>query len=137
MAINTDLLVILPLLGQFIQDSDTADPLLGTMAFFKTDKVTPKNIYEQTGDPFNPFQVAANPIQLNAAGGYVNGSGNIFVPYLYPFDEADNTTAELYYVEVERTDTSIAWAVDNFPFPDITMGNVFCKLLIKLLIMLT
>lgn len=115
MAINTDLLIILPFLGQFIQDAETSDPLLGEVFFYKTNKITLKNIYQQTGDPFNPFEIAPNPIQLNAAGGFVNGSGNIFVPYLYPFDEDDQTVEELYYVEVRRTDTSLAWALDNFP----------------------
>lgn len=115
MAINTDLLIILPFLGQFITDSQTTDPLLGEVYFYEPDKITLKNVYEQTGDPFNPFQVTPNPIQLNPAGGFVNASGNIFVPYLYPFDEADNVTEQLYEVEARRTDNSLAWAISNFP----------------------
>ena len=79
MAINIDNLIILPFLGQFITDAATTDPLLGEVSFFKTDKITLKNVYQKTGDPMDPFEVAQNPVQLNAAGGFVNASGNIFV----------------------------------------------------------
>lgn len=116
MAIDPTFLVPLSTIGQFIIDELTINPLPGRVFFYKPDKLTLKNVYEQTGDPFNPFQVTPNPIQLNAAGGFVNGSGNIFIPYLYFFDEVDNQTSELYYVEVRRPlpDNSLAWALDNF-----------------------
>ena len=114
MAINFDLLIPLSTIGQFIIDELTANPIAGEVFFYEPDKVTLKNVYEQTGDPFNPFQVTQNPIQLNAAGGFVNGSGNIFIPYLYLFDETDNKTEQLYYVEVRRSDSSLDWALDNF-----------------------
>lgn len=122
MAFNPNQLIILPFLGQFIIDSDTMEPLPGTVTFYKTDKITLKEIFEQTGDPQNPFQVAANPVQLNAAGGFVNASGNIFVPYLNPYVE-DTNTEELYYVEVRRNDNSLAWAIDNYPENFKEQGN--------------
>lgn len=109
MAIINSQLIISPVIRQYFIDPTTLLPVVGTIQFFKTDKITPKNVFQQTGNPLDPFEVAANPITLDTAGAIP------FVLYLYPFDENDADVEELYYVEVRRIDTSLVFALDNFP----------------------
>jgi len=110
MAIVDTQLIISPVIRQYFTDPLTLLPVVGYVNFFQLDKITPKNVYQQTGDIDNTFEVAANPVVLDAAGAIP------FVLYLYPFDEADATIEELYYVEVRRTaDDSLVFALDDFP----------------------
>ncbi|MDX1428260.1 MAG: hypothetical protein R3206_10595, partial [Salegentibacter mishustinae] len=98
------------MIRQEFTDPTTLLPVVGYIKFFKTDKITIKNFYQQTGNPSTPFQVAPNPTNLDTAGGIS------FVPYLYPYDETDEDTEELYYIEVRRTaDDSLVFTFDNFP----------------------
>jgi len=109
MAVNNTLLIISPLMRQYFTDPDTLLPVVGTVTFYKTDKITLKNIFQQTGNPNDPFQVAPNPVTLDTAGAIP------FLHYVYPYDEDDETTEELYYVEIRRDDNSLVFALDNFP----------------------
>lgn len=106
--INTQLLISPPMRQGFI-DPNTLLPVVGTVTFFKPDKVALKNVYIQTNNPSDPFIVASNPITLETDGAFPSSM------YLYPFDETDNETEELYYIEVDRTDTSNVHIIENFP----------------------
>lgn len=108
MAIVNSQLIISPVIRQYFIDPNTQLPVVGYVNFFKIDKITPKNTYQQDG--VGGFQVAANPVVLDSAGAIP------YVIYLYPYDETDETVEELYYVEVRRTtDDSLVFALDNFP----------------------
>jgi len=109
MAITTTQLIISPVIRQYFIDPSTLLPVVGKIYFYQLDKITPKNVYRQTGDIDNSFEVAANPIDLDTAGAIP------FVLYLYPYDETDDTVEELYYIEVRRDDTSLVFALDDFP----------------------
>lgn len=89
--------------------------------FFKTDKITPKNVYIDTGDPQNQFIVSPNPITLNTAGAFDQEL------YFYFFDESvDNPTEndqELYYIQVINTDNVTIYETNNFVLNPITGGG--------------
>ena len=79
--------------------------------FYKTDRITLKNIYIYSGDPMNPFIVAPNPQVTNAAG-------RLEQPiYLYPFDEAEMPpmTEELYTIEVFNSQNVMIDLIENWP----------------------
>ncbi len=109
MAVNNELLLTSLVLSEVFVDPLTLQPLIGEVFFFKTDKITVKNIYQLTGDDLDPFEVAPNPFPLQADGGFLNKI------YYYPYDEDDETTVELYYIEARRTDTSVVLTFDDFP----------------------
>ena len=125
MAVNNAQLIISPVIRQYFTDPNTLLPVVGTIEFFKLDKITPKNIFQQNG--VGDFIVAANPVTLDISGAIP------FVPYLYPFDENDETVEELYYIEVRRTDTSLVFALDNFPqnFKDGGGSNITNEIVIN------
>lgn len=126
MAIIDNQLLIAPPFRQSFTDGLTLLPLVGKATFFKTDKVTLKNVFIQTGNPGTPFEVSPNPVDLETDGGLPT------TIYLYPFDESDNKTIELYYIEFRRSsDNSLVFAIDNFPEnfanstpSDVTTGTV-------------
>ena len=117
MAISNSQLIISPVLRQYFIDPTTLLPVVGTIDFFKTDKITPKNVFQQTFNPLDPFEVVAIPISLDTAGAIP------FTLYLYPFDENDDEVEELYYIEVRRTDTSLVFALDDFPQNFVSGGD--------------
>lgn len=85
-----------------ILDKTNGEPLAdGTVEFFiDTQRVTPKPVYQLTGDPFNyQFQNIGNKLTLAIDGSFVDGSGNPIVPYFFPFDAEGNE--ERYYIVVK------------------------------------
>ena len=116
MAINASLLIISPVTRQYFIDPISLLPVVGYVNYFKLNKITPKNTYQQDG--VGGFQIAANPIVLDTAGAIP------FVSYLYPYDENDASVEGLYYIEVRRTaDDSLVFALDNFPQNFISDGG--------------
>jgi len=115
MAVDYDFLVTdLSIQNQIVdkfKSTDVSQSASGAQVFFyKTDEVTPKNIYIQTDDPLNPFTVAANPQTLNTAGAFEQKI------YYYFFDEDDETPTneELYYIKVVNTDSVTIYETNNF-----------------------
>lgn len=119
MAIDNSKLVLFPAaIQQPIIDPNNGLPAAGGwIEFTKTDQTTPKAVYQQTGDPDDPFEVANDltpgnkgRLDLNNAGAPVS-----FPLFFYPFDEADNKTEELYYYRVNRADGSAILDANNMP----------------------
>lgn len=96
---------------QSMFDTNTTELAIGgKIKFFKTDRVTPKSVYYWSGDPQNPF-LAVNEIDLTQ--GVV--PNNRYPLWLYPYDEADNKTAQLYYISVENSAEVSIWSLDQYP----------------------
>lgn len=108
MAIIDSQLVHQPQIEQKFLDPNTLGPVNGIVTFFKTDKTTLKNIYIETFDPENPFEVAENPQTLLVTGAFEQPI------YYYFYDETDNTTEELYFIEVKDAASVVVLEVDNF-----------------------
>lgn len=86
---------------EVILDKDTGLPLSGGIVRFYRDsqRVTPKPVYTITGtSPNYTFTSVGTQLTLGIAGDFVDGNGNPFVPYAYPYDE--NGDIDLYYVTV-------------------------------------
>lgn len=86
---------------EVILDKDTGLPLSGGVVKFYRDsqRVTPKPVYTITGtSPNYTFTSVGTQLTLGIAGDFVDGNGNPFVPYAYPYDE--NGDIDLYYVTV-------------------------------------
>jgi len=97
MAVNFDKLVLSPPIQQNIIDPVTREPTIGKIFFFKAGCLgCPKPIYHQSGDPQNPF-VPATELDLDGAGALP------FDIWFYPFNEDDETEAELYDIQVIAT----------------------------------
>ena len=87
---------------EVILDKDTGLPLSGGIVRFFRDsqRVTPKDVFTISGTyPFYTFTDVGAVFTLGIAGDFVDGSGNPFVPYAYPYDAAG--ALDLYYVTVE------------------------------------
>lgn len=117
MAVNFDLLVT----GLNIQEVLVDKLKLTTVSqsasaaqvfFYKTDKITLKNVYISTEDPLNPFTLAPNPLTLNVAGAAEQKL------YYYFFNEdVDDPTQddeELYYIQVVNSNGETIYEENNF-----------------------
>lgn len=86
---------------EVILDKDSGLPLAGGVVTFFRDsqRLTPKPVYQISGvSPSYTFTSVGNQLTLGIAGDFVDGNGNPFVPYAYPYD-ADGDV-DLYYVTV-------------------------------------
>lgn len=118
MAIVTSKLVASKTLQQFLVDKDSALPLAGgTIDVYKdNNRLERKNWYYRTGSPGSySYAALANPLTLNGSGAIVDPSGNEINPYYYPFSEDDNSTPELYYIEVYNSDGTLQFTRQGFP----------------------
>ena len=90
-----------PSLQQYFVDKDTGFPLANGEVYFFEDnnRSNAKSVYEISGSPPNySFTPIGNKITLSSVGTPEDGSGNDFIPYLFPEDAEGNL--QLYYVEV-------------------------------------
>lgn len=95
---------------EVILDKDSGLPLSGGVVSFYRDsqRVTPKDVYQISGSsPNYTFVNVGAVFTLGIAGDFVDGSGDPFVPYAYPYDAEG--ALDLYYVTVESEG-----AVDQF-----------------------
>lgn len=109
MSIN---LLYVPLftIEEVILDKDTGLPLAGGVVSFYRDsqRATPKSVFQIAGtSPNYTFTDVGSVLTLGISGTFVDGSGDPFVPYAYPYDADGNV--DLYYVTVES-----AGSVDQF-----------------------
>lgn len=101
MAINP-LYVPLFTIEECILDKDTGLPLSGGVVTFYEDdqRTTPKDVFQISGSsPDYTFVDVGNTFVLGINGSFVDGSGDPFVPYAYPYDS--DGEIQLYYVTVE------------------------------------
>lgn len=86
---------------EVILDKDTGLPLSGGVVRFFRDlqRVTPKSVFQISGDPPDYSFVDVGAVfTLGISGTFVDGTGNPFVPYAYPFDAAG--AEDRYFVTV-------------------------------------
>lgn len=99
-------------------DKDTGLPLAGGTISFYSDinRSTLKPIFTISGSPPNySFVQLPNPSILNGAGQFVDGTGNVVVPYYFPFDA--NGNSELYYITVFNSNSTEQFTREAWP-PD-------------------
>lgn len=109
MAIDT-LYVPLFTIEEVILDKDTGLPLAaGVVTFYRDSQRTqPKSVFQISGSsPNYTFVDVGNTLVLGLSGTFVDGNGDPFVPYAYPYDSQGDI--DLYYVTVESEG-----AVDQF-----------------------
>lgn len=102
MPVISPLFIPLFTIEEILLNKDTGLPLSGGVVRFFRDaqRVTPKDVYTISGTyPFYTFTDVGAVFTLGIAGDFVDGSGNPFVPYAYPYDAAGEL--DLYYVTVE------------------------------------
>ena len=115
MAVTVDIQKILqsPVLQYVFSDPTTG--LLaqnGSVEFFKTDEITPKNVYIQTGTPDNPDFTVANAANLS-----LNNAGALNqMIFLFPFNELDDSIAELYFFRLKDSVDIEIYSENNVPF---------------------
>lgn len=103
MSINP-LYVPLFTIEEVILDKTTGLPLAaGVVKFYRdTQRLTPKVVYKITGTaPNYTFIAVGSQLTLGVNGAFVDGSGNNFVPYAYPYDAEGEL--DLYYITVESS----------------------------------
>ena len=100
MAINP-LYIPLFTLNEVQLDKDTGLPLSGGVVSFFSDaqRGTSKDVFQISGTyPSYTFTNVGSVLTLGLNGTFVDGSGNNFVPYAYPYDADGNV--DLYYITV-------------------------------------
>lgn len=103
MTINT-LYVPFSNLPSVFLDKDTGLPLAaGVVKFYRdSQRVTPKMVYMISGiSPNYSFTAMGTQLTLGMNGGFVDGSGNAFIPYAYPYDAEG--ALDLYYITIESS----------------------------------
>lgn len=103
MTINT-LYVPFSNLPSVFLDKDTGLPLAaGVVKFYRdSQRVTPKQVYMISGiSPNYSFTAMGTQLTLGMNGGFVDGSGNAFIPYAYPYDAEGQL--DLYYITIESS----------------------------------
>lgn len=86
---------------EVILDKDTGLPLSGGIVRFFRDlqRVTPKDVFQISGNPPDYSFVDVGAVfTLGISGTFVDGNGDPFVPYAYPFDAAG--AEDRYFVTV-------------------------------------
>lgn len=102
---------------EVILDKDSGLPLSGGVVKFYRDlqRQTPKPVYQITGTPPDyTFTSVGNELTLGIAGDFVDGNGDPFVPYAYPYD-ADGAV-DLYYVTVESSGAVAQFTREAVPY---------------------
>src|SRR6266478_8222714 len=100
MSIST-LYIPLFTIEEVILDKDTGLPLSGGIVSFFRDsqRTTPKDVFQISGvSPNYTFTDVGAVFTLGLSGTFVDGNGNPFVPYAFPYDAAGEL--DLYFVTV-------------------------------------
>lgn len=106
-------------LQDYLVDKTTGQPLAGGRIYsFKTDGITPKPLFQLTGNNFVPLQ---NPILVSEAGTPQDSSGNNIKIYYYPYDADENI--ELYTIIVKDPLGLPQFTLSQFP-PNVVAQNV-------------
>ena len=89
----------------------------GVITFYKSDMVTLKNVYYQSGTPGNyTYIVAPNPMTLSGAGTPVDTNGNDIILFYYPYSETNSNVSEPYFVTAYDSEGTLQFTRSNFPF---------------------
>lgn len=103
---------------EVILDKDTALPLAaGVVSFYRdSQRATPKSVYQISGtSPNYTFTDVGSVLTLGISGTFVDGSGDPFVPYAYPYDNT-GTETDLYYVTVESSGSVDQFVREAVPY---------------------
>lgn len=122
MTINTLYIPFSNLPSVFL-DKDTGLPLAaGVVKFYRdSQRQTPKMVYKITGiSPAYTFTQIGTQLTLGINGGFVDGSGNPFIPYAYPYDAEG--VLDLYYITVESSGGVPQETIDACPY--VSSGSV-------------
>jgi hypothetical protein len=116
MTINT-LYVPFSNLPSVFLDKDTGLPLAaGVVKFYRdSQRVTPKMVYMISGvSPNYTFAAMGTQLTLGINGGFVDGSGNPFIPYAYPYDAEG--ALDLYFITVESSGGVAQESIEACPY---------------------
>lgn len=116
MAIDT-LYVPLFNIEEVILDKDTGLPLSGGVVRFWRDeqRTQPKEVFQISGSsPNYTFVNVGAVFTLGISGTFVDGSGDPFVPYAYPYDAEGNE--DRYYVTVESAGAVAQFVREAVPY---------------------
>lgn len=116
MSINTLYIPFSNLPSVFL-DKDTGLPLAaGVVTFYRdSQRVTPKVVYQITGTtPNYTFISMGNVLTLGMNGGFVDGNGDPFIPYAYPYDAEG--ALDLYYITIESEGGVPQETIDACPY---------------------
>lgn len=121
MAINESLLIMAPVLQDYLVDKDTGFPLAaGVVTLYEdTNRSILKNWYYQAGNTSDGYTFIAldNPLTLSSIGTIQDPNGNDVIPFFYPYDEsALSTEAQAYYITVYSSDNIPQFTRENFPY---------------------
>lgn len=118
MAINANLLIAAPMLQDYLVDKTGVPLAAGIVTLYQdNNRTTFKNWYYQSGSPGAYTYIALpNPMTLSAAGTIQDAMGNDTIPFFYPFDEADQTVAQPYYITVDNANLQRQFTRQNFPY---------------------
>ena len=123
MSLNPQL-VLMPSLQQQLWSSLTNSPLAaGTVYFYEdSDKTTPKNVYELTGDNEGNYGYASlgAVLTLSGIGTFVDETGKNLIPYMYPYtglptDPVPSTIVDLYYIKVYDVNNVFQFDINAWP----------------------
>jgi len=126
---NSDYFYMLPL-QQVIIDKDTGTALAAGIVSFYSDPAfsIPKDVYEQSNAAPYSFVNIGSVLVLSGIGSFIDGSGENFVPMLYPWelpptDPAAPGDYEPYFITVDSSGLIRQFTVTNWPPNTFSGGN--------------
>ena len=118
---NSDYFYMLPL-QQVIIDKDTGTALAAGIVSFYSDPAfsIPKDVYEQSNAAPYSFVNIGSVLVLSGIGSFIDGSGENFVPMLYPWELPPTDSAapgdyEPYFITVDSSGLIRQFTVTNWP----------------------
>lgn len=126
---NSDYFYMLPL-QQVIFDKDTGTALAAGIVSFYSDPAfsIPKDVYAQSNAAPYSFVNIGSVLVLSGIGSFIDGSGENFVPMLYPWelppsDPAAPGAYEPYFITVDSAGLVRQFTVTNWPPNTFSGGN--------------
>ena len=122
MPINPDLLIAAAMLQDSLVDKDGTPMAGGTVTCYRDNsRTTLKNWYYQSSNFADAsgnysFSPLPNPLSLSAAGTICDINGVDTIPFFYPYDEADQTQAQPYYITIVNHAQTNQITRPNFPY---------------------
>lgn len=126
---NSDYYAMFPL-QEVIFDKDTGDALAAGIVSFYSDPAfsIPKDVYEQSNAAPYSFINVGSVLVLSGIGSFIDGSGENFIPMLYPWelpptDPAAPGDFEPYFITVDSSGLIRQFTVTNWPPNNFTTAN--------------
>lgn len=123
MALNESLFVTVVSFQDYLVDKETGEAMAaGTVTCYRdTARTVLKNWYYQSGNPTDGYEYIAldNPLTLSSTGTVMDQQGNDVLPFFYPYDESDASTApsrQAYYITVDNSGGTRQFTRINFPY---------------------